>query len=105
LATARWSRAEELLVISAAGHTGNVRMALLDTDLGDVIRTGVSGDAQRDLGPGVCRVLGEQCEPPSEGVPWWVWPIVGAAVVAGGISIGVVVERERDVAFCPPSGC
>jgi hypothetical protein len=105
LAVARWSRAEELLTVSSA--RSGLRLELSDAALGDPIRTSTFGDVDDDeaLAAAVCRVLAERCEPPSTGAPWYIWPIVGAAVVAVGITVGVVMEMERDVTFCPPSGC
>jgi hypothetical protein len=48
----------------------------------------------------VCDALGETCETKSRGVPWYVWPIAGAAVVGGVVSATLIANANRDYKYC-----
>lgn len=104
LARATWSDAEQLLALTA--RTGSVHLLLGAVDGGKTLRRGtVDPDADDDvLRDAVCGVLGETCEGEG-GIPWYVWPIAGAALVGGAISIGFVADSQRSTRFCPSGGC
>jgi hypothetical protein len=109
LATAAWSRAEQIAEIAPvlAGRRA-LRVSLLDAVTGRVIRgaTLTDIDDSAEIRRAVCAALGEACEPPSRGVPWQVWPVVVGVVAAAAIVVGVVLANDgRDSVFCPAGGC
>jgi hypothetical protein len=107
LATAVWAGADQVLVAARDRRsTQALTLRLLDATSGRTLRTGRVTDSLDDdeLTRGVCRALGASCEP-SGGVPWYVWPIAGAAVVGGVAAALLIADKNRDVRFCPPSGC
>lgn len=132
-ARARWSHAAQLLWLSRTGYpsgaaepstgrapgplaprqealaTGGtgVRLALVDVATGQTLRTrSVATPADdADWRMAVCGVLGETCEPPDEGIPWYVWPIAGAALVGAAIATGFIIDSARPTRFCPSTGC
>lgn len=107
LARAAWAGADQVLVArrSATGPSA-LSLRLVDATSGQLVRTGVVSDAHDldDLSRAVCRTLGASCEP-KRGIPWYVWPIGGAALVGGVVAAVLIADKNRDVRFCPPSGC
>jgi hypothetical protein len=106
LARAAWSRAEQLVEVSVASGASGYRLKLMDVLTGRAVR---SGGLVRDadgatVRKSICSLLDEPCEV-SHGVPWYVWPLAGAAVVGGVVTTVVVLENNRQTLFCPPSGC
>ena len=105
LGRAVWSRAEQVVVIAPAGAGASVRV--LDAITGQALRgAGLGAGASDDvLRRSVCDALGETCEAPKRGVPWYVWPIAGAALVGGVVSTAFLVNARRDYAYVPcPAG-
>jgi hypothetical protein len=106
LARAAWSRAEQLVEVSSAPGASGYRLKLIDVLTGRPVRSGglaraADGSAVRSS---VCALLDEPCEV-SRGIPWYVWPLAGAALVGGVVTTIVVLENSRQTRFCPPSGC
>lgn len=109
LARAVWSRAEQVVTlapIGAGAAAGATRVRVLDALTGKDLRSvqlsrGVDEDALRRI---VCDALGETCEARSRGVPWYVWPIAGAAVIGTVVSTALIVNANRGYTFvsCPP---
>lgn len=42
----------------------------------------------------VCKVLGENCDPITTGIPWYLWPIAATAVTGASIAIGFAVDAS-----------
>jgi hypothetical protein len=105
LARAVWSRAEQLVTVAPAGP-GACRVEVLDASTGQAVRgVSVSAAAGDDvLRRAVCDALGETCEARSKGVPWYVWPIAGAALIGATVSTVFLVNANRDYRFVPCSG-
>jgi hypothetical protein len=107
LAKAAWAHAEQLLLVSPGPvPTDTYDLTLLDAPTGKTIHA-ASVERSADEATAkrlVCEVLGEECTV-SAGAPWYVWPLAGAALVAGIITTVVIAENGRDTRFCPPSGC
>ena len=106
LAEAAWSRADELLIATAAGD--RLTLSLYDSGSGVGLREEISlGTSDDELRTALCRVLGEPCAPVEAdgGIPWYVWPLAGAAVVGGVVTAAVVAETSRDIVLCPREGC
>ncbi len=106
LAEAAWSRADELLLATAAGD--RLTLSLYDSGSGVGLREEISlGTSDDELRTALCRVLGEPCAPVEAdgGIPWYVWPLAGAAVVGGVVTAAVVAETSRDIVLCPREGC
>ncbi|MBW2454543.1 MAG: hypothetical protein JRI68_08530 [Deltaproteobacteria bacterium] len=84
-----------------------MRLTLVSTTSGQPVRSRALPlkATDDDLRSGVCTVLGETCEPPNEGIPWYVWPIAGAAVIGIGVTVGFIVDSQRETVFCPARGC
>jgi hypothetical protein len=102
-AIAEWSHAGELVTLAPAPG-GAIAARLVAAGSGKVLRTRhIRPDDELDQA--VCRLLGESCVPESRGPPWWVWPIVGAAVIGTGVAIGFAVDSQRGAVFCPRAGC
>lgn len=101
LARASWSEAEQLLELDKRGT-----LRLISVGGAKTLRRGrLAPDADDDeVRESVCGVLGEQCED-GGGIPWYVWPIAGLAVVGGAIGIGFLADSQRSTRFCPPNGC
>ena len=86
-----------------AVHAVVVRTRTLDAFLD--AKGGPRSSDDDALTEGVCALLGEVCAPPPRGIPWYLWPIAGAAVVGGAITTGFLVDAARDTRFCPANGC
>jgi hypothetical protein len=106
LAAATWSRAEQVFAVSTDDKTATYRLTLIDAPSGRVLRaaTAARGATDAALRTSVCGALGEICEP-QRGIPWYVWPLAGAVLVAGAVTTAIVLNNNRDTRFCPPSGC
>lgn len=106
LSRAVWSRAEQVVLLSK-GERGAVRVSLLDAAAGTEVRAGNvrPGDEDAALRRSVCGVLGETCEVKSGGIPWYVWPIAGVAVIGGVLSAALIADANREYRFCPSAGC
>ncbi len=102
-----WSKAPQLVLLSKPiGPAASVRISLIDANTTKELKSvvvPVSADDE-SLRSAVCGLLGEQCEPPG-GIPWYVWPIAGAAAIGAGVTIGFMVDAARDSQFCPRTGC
>ncbi|MBI4702622.1 MAG: PEGA domain-containing protein [Deltaproteobacteria bacterium] len=109
LGQAQWAGAEQLLVLSARpGAAAQVRIELIDATSGKSVRSPRAlalGASEEDLGAAVCAVLGESCAPPSAGIPWYVWPLAGIALVGGAVALGFGLDSAREAVFCPRGGC
>ena len=105
LARAVWSRAEQVVslapAVGAAQKPGTCRVRALDAVSGQALRFATVSRADDDeaLRRAVCDVLGETCEARSRGVPWYVWPIAGAAIVGGAVSAGLIIDGSREYRF------
>ena len=104
LARAVWSRAEQVVAVGPM-IGGACQLRILDALTGQALHTvplarGVNDDALRRS---VCKALGETCEPRARGVPWYVWPIAGAAVIGTVVSTALIVNANRGYTFvsCP----
>ncbi len=106
LGRAVWSRAEQAVVIAAAS-AGRTQVKVIDALSGQAQRAGfvTRGDDDAALRKAVCEALGETCEIKARGVPWYVWPISGAALLSGVITAAVIVNNNRDYTLCPSGGC
>jgi hypothetical protein len=101
LAQAAWSDAEQLVEVGR----GTVAVYAVEggRKLGSApLAPEADEDATRD---GVCAALRESCEPEVGGVPWYVWPLAGVAVVGAGVAIGFAADSQRGTVFCPSEGC
>jgi hypothetical protein len=109
LAQALWSGADELFLLARPrGPAAAIRVSLLDAETGRRIRSDTLPASADDdtLRRRVCAVLGEQCDPPAEGVsPHLIWPFAVAAAIGAAIVIGFVVDGQRETVFCPSGGC
>lgn len=108
LGRAAWSRAEELVRIEPVGASATaVRLSLWESATGRRIKERVAMDPADDdrLRDDVCALLGEKCPELNGGPPWYIWPIIGSALLATGITVGFVVDAERNVRLCPTGGC
>lgn len=105
LARAVWSRADQIVAISPAKQ-GSLHAQVIDATTGQVLRSADVRGADNDeaLKRAVCGALGETCEV-KRGVPWYAWPIAGAAIVGAAVSVGVIVDAARGYRFCPSRGC
>jgi hypothetical protein len=101
------ARAEQVLRVSVgAGSSGPYRLSLIDAVSGKQLREATLARSSEEaaIRRSVCDVLGEECVV-SAGVPWYVWPLGGAAVLGGIIATAVIIGNRRDARFCPPAGC
>ena len=105
LARAVWSRAEQLVSVQPVGFDA-CRVRVLDALTGQPLR---SAQVSRSLDDeavrrAVCDALGETCEPRSRGIPWYVWPVAGAALVGAAVSTGLIINSRRSYTFvsCQP---
>jgi hypothetical protein len=109
LARAAWSRAEQVVLVrpESTMRGSKSRVQLLDALTGALLRKASvdPGDDEAALRRAVCEALGETCEAPSRGVPWYVWPLAGAVLVSGAITAAVVANNSRDFRLCPIAGC
>jgi hypothetical protein len=106
LAMAGYARAEQVIFVGGAHSSAAYDLRLMDVASGRQLRSvhaARTADASA-LSRAVCDLLREKCEP-EKGVPWYVWPLVGAVVVAGGATATVLLQNNRETRFCPPSGC
>jgi hypothetical protein len=106
LAEAAWSRADELLLANATGS--GLALTLYDSGSGARLRElGTADLSAEGLKDALCRVFGEPCGPVEveAGIPWYVWPLAGAALVGGIVTAAVLAETSRDVVLCPREGC
>ena len=105
LARAVWSRAEQEVIVEPAG--GATRVRIVDAVSGQALGEASlqKGDDEATTRKRVCDALGETCEATARGVPWYVWPLAGAAVVSGAITAGVVAASNRSLRICPSGGC
>jgi len=102
-----WSKAPQLVLLSKPiGPAASVRVALIDASSTKELKSVVVPVTADDTAVrnAICGRLGEQCEPPG-GIPWYVWPIAGAAAIGAGVAIGFAVDAARDTRFCPRGGC
>lgn len=106
LAMALWSRAEQVVLMEKGG-LGSIKLSLLDAATAQLIRSGQvqAGADEAAFRKSVCGVLGENCDIKSGGVPWYVWPIAGAALVGGVVSAALIADANREYRFCPSAGC
>lgn len=104
LGRALWSRAEQVVVLRASSGPA-YELQVLDAVSGQVLKTGYVSRADDDdaLRKQVCDALGETCEVKPRGVPWYVWPIGGLAVVGGVLSAVLIANANRSYRFiaCP----
>jgi hypothetical protein len=103
LARAVWSRAEQVVALAPLGPAPDAgcRLRVLDALTGQTLRSTQLGRREDDdaLRRAVCETLGETCEARSRGVPWYVWPIAGVALVGAGVSTAFLVNANRDYKF------
>jgi hypothetical protein len=112
LARAQWSGAAQLVVVAAqpglaqSDAARRVRVTLVEAQSGQVVRERLIDPGLDDEGlmVGVCALLGEHCEP-SRAVPWYFWPVAGAAVVGAAVAVGFALDAARETRFCPANGC
>ena len=90
-----------------ANATFPARVSVIDAATGQLVRSSEvrPSDADDALRRSVCGALGETCEAKRAGVPWYVWPIAGAALVSGVITTALVLDAKREYRLCPSSGC
>ncbi len=104
LARAVWSRAEQVVDLSPLAPSG-CHVQVVDAITGKPLKgKDVPGTMDNDaLRAAVCDALGETCEQKSRGVPWYVWPIGGLAVVGGVVSAVLIANANRQYRFvaCP----
>lgn len=104
LARAVWSRAEQVVDVAPLG-LGTCRVQVLDAITGQVIKSAQVSRADDDaaIRRAVCDALGETCEVKPGGIPWYVWPIGGVAVLGAVVSAVVIVNSKRPYTFvaCP----
>ncbi len=114
LARAAWSGADQLLRLSApkprpgpVADRGSLAMTLVDVTTGEAIRRRALDRHADDeqLRAEMCSLLGESCHEPEGGIPWYVWPLGGAALVGAAVAIGFAADAARPVVFCPSTGC
>ncbi len=106
LAEAAWSRADELLLANSTAN--GLALTLYDSGSGALLREVATAELSTDgLHEALCRVFGEPCAPVESeaGIPWYVWPLAGAALVGGIVTAAVLAETSRDVILCPREGC
>ena len=105
LARAVWSRAEQAVIVEPLAD--GLRVRIVDAVSGQALGEASvrKGDDDATTRKRVCDALGETCEAPSRGVPWYVWPLGGAALVSGAITAGVVAASNRSLRICPSGGC
>lgn len=105
LARAVWSRAEQAVIVEP--HGGSARVRIVDAVSGQALgEASVSkSDDDATLRKRVCNALGETCEVPARGVPWYVWPLGGAVLVSAAVTVGVVASSNRSLRICPSGGC
>jgi PEGA domain len=101
LARAVWSRAEQVVDVEPRGPA-SCRVQVLDAITGQALKGAQIARADDDdaVRRAVCEALGETCEIKPHGVPWYVWPIAGAALVGGVVSAVVVVNSNRSYRYC-----
>ncbi len=104
LGRAVWSRAEQAVVVSRAGDA--YRVEVLDAITGQTLRASrvASTDSDDVLRREVCDALGETCAPKAGGIPWYVWPIAGAALAGAVVSTTFIVNASRQYRFCAAGG-
>jgi hypothetical protein len=105
LARAVWSRAEQAVIVEALA--GATRVRVVDAQSGQALGEASvrKGDDDATTRKRVCDALGETCEAQARGVPWYVWPLGGAAVVSAAVTAGVVLNSNRSLRICPSGGC
>ncbi len=105
LARAVWSRAEQAVIVEP--HGGSARVRIVDAVSGQALgEASVSkSDDDATLRKRVCNALGETCDVPARGVPWYVWPLGGAVLVSAAVTVGVVANSTRSLRICPSGGC
>jgi hypothetical protein len=107
LARAVWARAEQVVDVAPLG-LATCRVQVLDAITGQALKGAQVSRADDDgaLRRAVCEALGETCEVKARGVPWYVWPIGGAAVIGVVVSAAVIANSKRQDVFiaatCPP---
>ena len=103
LARAVWSRAEQVVDLAPTG--GGCQVQVLDAITGQALKGARVARADDDTAVrrAVCEALGETCEVKSRGIPWYVWPIAGAAAVGGVVSAVFIVNANRQYRYvaCP----
>ena len=105
LARASWAGAEQLVLVSSLLGAGR-SVDVLEAASGQLVRSAPLklSDATA-LRTSVCAALGETCEPPPRGVPWYVWPLAAAALAGAAVTTGVLMNASRTYRFCPAAGC
>lgn len=105
LARAVWSRAEQSVILEPAGPA--LRVRIVDAVSGQALGQAsvLKGDDDATLRKRVCDALGETCDAPARGVPWYVWPLGGAVLASGAITAGVIANANRSLRICPTGGC
>ncbi len=102
LARAVWSRAEQVIDVAPLAAHGVYRVRVIDALTGEVLKGAQVSRADDDdaVRREVCDALGETCEVKTHGIPWYVWPITGAAVVSAVVSATLIVNANRDYHYC-----
>lgn len=110
LARAALSGAEELILLQPATgprRTASARIQVVEPESGTRVRRELVDAAADDetLHATVCTALAAVCPEDEGGIPWYVWPIVGAALTGGSVALGYYLDSRRTTAFCPAGGC
>lgn len=103
-----WSRAEQVVDVAPLGPDAPFacRVQVVNAVTGQPLRAARVSvtDSDDTLRRAVCDALGETCEAKPHGIPWYVWPIAGVAVVGGVVSAVFIVNANRQYRYvsCPP---
>ena len=110
LARAAFSGAEELILLSPANgprRTASATIRVVEPVSGTPVRSQlVDGEADDEtLAKTICTAVAAACPEGQGGIPWYVWPIAGAALTGGAVALGFYLDSQRTTAFCPAGGC